>query len=75
MGGSDGTQSLATTEIYDPNERTWSPGPNMTTPRANVGVAVVGNRLYAVGGFSGNLIFKNYWFYHLNTFFYKFLFR
>lgn len=54
MGGSDGTQSLATTEMYDPIERVWSPGPNMTTPRANVGVAVVGNRLYAVGGFSGN---------------------
>lgn len=54
VGGSDGTQSLATTEIYDPIERSWSPGPSMTTPRANVGVAVVGNRLYAVGGFSGN---------------------
>lgn len=53
IGGSDGTQSLATTEIYDPNDGIWSPGPNMTTPRANVGVAVVSNRLYAVGGFSG----------------------
>lgn len=56
IGGSDGTQSLATTEMYDPIARTWSPGPNMTTPRANVGAAVVGNRLYAVGGFSGKLI-------------------
>lgn len=54
VGGSDGTQSLATTEMYDPNERIWIPGPNMITPRANVGVAVIGNRLYAVGGFSGN---------------------
>lgn len=54
VGGSDGTQSLATTEMYDPNERMWIPGPNMITPRANVGVAMVGNRLYAVGGFSGN---------------------
>jgi hypothetical protein len=25
----------------------------MTTARANVGVAVIGSRLYAVGGFSG----------------------
>lgn len=54
VGGSDGTQSLDTTEVYDLDEQMWSPGPNMTTPRANVGVAVVGNRLYAVGGFSGN---------------------
>ncbi|PSN40122.1 hypothetical protein C0J52_19381 [Blattella germanica] len=40
-------------EIYDPKEKTWTPGPNMTTSRANVGVAVIGSRLYAVGGFSG----------------------
>jgi len=40
--------------MYDLNERIWIPGPNMITPRANVGVAVLGNRLYAVGGFSGN---------------------
>jgi len=43
--------------MYDPNERVWIPGPNMITPRANVGVAVVGNRLYAVGGFSGNYFY------------------
>lgn len=42
--------------MYDPNERMWIPGPKMITPRANVGVAVVGNRLYAVGGFSGNFL-------------------
>lgn len=59
MGGSDGTQSLATTEIYDPNEKIWIPGPNMITSRANVGIAVVRNRLYAVGGFSGNFIYTS----------------
>lgn len=53
VGGSDGTHSLATTEIFDWNEQSWTPGPVMTTPRANVGVAVIGKRLYAVGGFSG----------------------
>lgn len=53
VGGSDGTHALSTTEIYDPETKTWTPGPNMTTPRANVGVAVIGGRLYAVGGFSG----------------------
>lgn len=55
VGGSDGTHSLSTTEIFDWVEQTWIHGPNMTTPRANVGVAVIGNRLYAVGGFSGKL--------------------
>jgi influenza virus NS1A-binding protein len=53
VGGSDGSHSLCSTEIYDPQEKTWTPGPNMTTARANVGVAVIGSRLYAVGGFSG----------------------
>lgn len=58
VGGSDGTQSLDTTEMYDPDKEIWSQGPRMTTPRANVGVAVIGNKLYAVGGFSGNSKFK-----------------
>lgn len=53
IGGSDGAHSLCTTEIYDPETNTWMPGPSMTTCRANVGVAVVNGRLYAVGGFSG----------------------
>lgn len=53
VGGSDGSHSLCSTEIYDPQEKIWTPGPNMTTARANVGVAVIGSRLYAVGGFSG----------------------
>lgn len=58
VGGSDGTHSLSSTEIYDPESKTWTPGPNITTPRANVGVAVIGSRLYAVGGFSGNFILQ-----------------
>jgi hypothetical protein len=53
VGGSDGSHSLCSTEIYDPQKKTWTPGPNMTTARANVGIAVIGSRLYAVGGFSG----------------------
>lgn len=60
VGGSDGTHSLSTTEIFDEQTQTWSVGPSMTTPRANVGVAVVGDRLYAVGGFSGKFDVTNY---------------
>jgi len=55
VGGSDGTHSLATTEVFDWDEQMWTPGPTMATPRANVGVAVIGKRLYAVGGFSGKI--------------------
>lgn len=53
VGGSDGSHSLNTTEIFDEETQTWSVGPSMTTARANVELAVVGDRLYAVGGFSG----------------------
>lgn len=53
VGGSDGTHSLCTTEILDIQENIWKPGPTMTTCRANVAVAVVDDRIWAVGGFSG----------------------
>lgn len=59
VGGSDGTHSLSTTEIFDEQTQMWSVGPSMTTPRANVGVAVIGDRLYAVGGFSGKFCITN----------------
>ena len=55
MGGSDGTHSLCTTEVLDMAENCWKPGPTMTTCRTNVSVAVVGDRLWAVGGFSGKV--------------------
>ena len=53
VGGSDGTHSLCTTEVFDIQEHIWKPGPTMTTCRANVAVAVLDDRLWAVGGFSG----------------------
>ncbi len=53
IGGSDGTSTLATVEVFDPVTNMWTLGPTLTIPRANVGIAVVKNRLFAVGGFSG----------------------
>lgn len=53
VGGSDGSSSLDSVEIFDPDSEGWLPGPKMTMPRGNVGVAVLEDRLYAVGGFSG----------------------
>ncbi len=53
VGGSDGTSALPSCEVYDPETSSWSFGPTMSVPRANVGVAVVRNRLFVVGGFSG----------------------
>jgi hypothetical protein len=42
--------SLGTTLIYDPENDTWSSGTPMPTARSNVGVAVVNDVLYAIGG-------------------------
>lgn len=56
VGGSDGCQALCTTEIFDFETNAWSPGPSMTTSRANISVTVIDGKLFAVGGFSGNLL-------------------
>ena len=58
VGGSDGSHSLCTTEVLDIHENCWKPGPTMTTCRANVAVAVIEDRIWAVGGFSGKF-YKN----------------
>ena len=55
VGGSDGCQALCTTEVFDFETNTWSPGPSMTSCRANTSLAVVDDKLFAVGGFSGTL--------------------
>ena len=53
VGGSDGSSSLASVEAYDPATGSWAFCPSLNVPRANVSVAVIRKRLYAVGGFSG----------------------
>jgi len=53
VGGSDGQMSLVSVEIFDFVSRSWSSGPSLGTPRANMGLAVTHHRLFAVGGFSG----------------------
>ena len=55
VAGSDGQSSLSTVEIFDPVSKTWSFGPSLKMARANVGVSVVGNQLFAIGGFSGKV--------------------
>lgn len=59
VGGSDGQSSLISVEIYDPELCTWSFGPSLNTPRANVGVAVMNGRLFAIGGFTGKAFLES----------------
>ena len=41
------------TQVYNPDNNSWSTGASMPTPRAYLGVAVVNDVLYAIGGFDG----------------------
>jgi influenza virus NS1A-binding protein len=59
VGGNDGQSCLSTVEIFDPATYQWSFGPTINMPRANVGVSVIQDRLFAVGGFSGKLFLNN----------------
>ncbi|KAG8196140.1 hypothetical protein JTE90_007875 [Oedothorax gibbosus] len=46
--------SLSTVEMYDPNVGIWKMGEAMTMLRSRVGVAVMHNKLYAIGGYNGS---------------------
>lgn len=45
--------SLSTVEMYDPKIGRWQMGEAMTMLRSRVGVAVMHNKLYAIGGYNG----------------------
>lgn len=45
--------SLSTVEVYDPKIGRWQMAEAMTMLRSRVGVAVMHNKLYAIGGYNG----------------------
>lgn len=45
--------SLSTVEVYDPILGRWRDAEAMSMLRSRVGVAVMENRLYAIGGYNG----------------------
>ncbi|KAE8914452.1 hypothetical protein PF005_g13558 [Phytophthora fragariae] len=54
MGGtSSSSQHHKTMERYDPEANVWTPMPSMVQARSYLGAAVVGDFIYAVGGFNG----------------------
>ncbi len=50
VGGLRGGAAVAQVDAYDPAANAWTPLPDMPTPRDHLGVAVIGDTLYAVGG-------------------------
>lgn len=64
VGGYDGQKELDTCEVFDPQSETWDPNacPEMNAPRAGIGVAVIADTMYVVGGGWNNYLVENeYW--------------
>jgi N-acetylneuraminic acid mutarotase len=47
-----------THQIYDPETDTWTTGTSMPTPRWSLGVAVMNDELYAIGGYDDETAFS-----------------
>ena len=56
MGGlGAGDQQLDTAEVYDPQTDGWQPlQAEMSTERTDFGLATVGGKIYAIGGYDGS---------------------
>jgi influenza virus NS1A-binding protein len=47
---------LASMERLDPERGIWIPMEQMMTPRSNLGVAIVGDDILAIGGYNGRSV-------------------
>lgn len=50
-GVGDSGDSLNDVIVYNPHDKQWKDGPNMTQHRSRLGVAMLQGELYAIGGF------------------------
>ena len=53
FGGYMGTTFTNKTQVYDLENNVWTSGADMPTARAYLGVAVINDVIYAIGGFDG----------------------
>ncbi len=53
IGGKENLDGVKLNQVYDPKTDTWVAGPVMPTARFGLGVAVVNDSLYAIGGNEG----------------------
>ena len=53
IGGKRGLDAVNLNQVYDPETDTWVAGPAMLTARYGLGIAVVNDSLYAIGGREG----------------------
>lgn len=57
IGGKQNLDAVNLTQIYDPATDTWVSGPAMLTARYGLGVAVINDVLYAIGGIEGWIVY------------------
>lgn len=60
IGGYPSSDEVRLNQVYDPETDTWSSGTQMPTARHSLGVAVMNDILYAIGGGSTNLNVRQY---------------
>jgi N-acetylneuraminic acid mutarotase len=60
IGGYSSYDEVSLNQVYDPETDTWSSGTQMPTARHSLGVAVMNDELYAIGGGSTNLNVRQY---------------
>jgi N-acetylneuraminic acid mutarotase len=53
IGGKENLDAVNLNQVYDPDTDTWVLGPTMPTARYGLGIAVVDDSLYAIGGHEG----------------------
>merc|ERR1740139_9647 len=57
VGGSNGTNILSTSEVLNHATNTWSPGPNLDSPRyACAALPLSNGRIFVIGGNSGTTV-------------------
>ena len=54
VGGFNGSLRVRTVDMYDPTADSWSSIASMEAKRSTLGVAVMNDHIYAVGGFEGS---------------------
>ena len=57
LGGRDGLERLRSVEVYDPARMMWTEINSMISPRSDFAVVNYQDRIYAIGGFSGQVGF------------------
>ncbi len=59
IGGYTGNQYSSQVRIFSPQSNSWSTAEDLPTARAYLGVAVVNDLIYAIGGFNGQWLNTN----------------